>query len=131
MRIFDILPNFPSPQVKWSLIISNKLVYTSCFSNCWTTQDFTRKVQNNVKTSWSYNLVPRFPPPQNFVDTSKRLLENKNWTFPVVRYFTWKLEFLSNILSVVVDLGVLAHTTKLVLRFSDFISKTDSFGYLR
>ena len=39
---------------------------------------------------------------QNFVNTSKRLLENRSWTFPVERYFTWKLEFFSNILSVLV-----------------------------
>ena len=39
---------------------------------------------------------------QNFVNTSKRLLENRNWTFPVVRYFTWKLEFFSNTFSVLV-----------------------------
>ena len=29
------------------------------------------------------------------------LLENRNWTLPVVHYFKWKLEFFSNILSVV------------------------------
>ena len=27
-----------------------------------------------------------------FVSTSKNLLKKSNWTFPVVRYFTWKLE---------------------------------------
>ena len=39
---------------------------------------------------------------ENCVNTSKRLLENTNWTFPVVRYFTWKLKLFSNILSVLV-----------------------------
>ena len=39
---------------------------------------------------------------ENFVNTRKRLLENRNWAFPVVLYFTWKLEFFSNILSVTV-----------------------------
>ena len=38
----------------------------------------------------------------NYVNTSKRLVENRNWTFPVVHDFTWKLEFFSNILSVFV-----------------------------
>ena len=37
---------------------------------------------------------------ENFVKISKNLLENRNWAFPVVRYFTSKLEFFSNILSV-------------------------------
>ena len=39
---------------------------------------------------------------ENFVNTSKRLLENGNWLFPVVHYFTWKVEFFSNILSMLV-----------------------------
>ena len=39
----------------------------------------------------------------NFVSTSKNLLENRNWTFPAVRYFTWKLELVSNILWMIVD----------------------------
>ena len=57
---------FLSPQVKQSLIISNKLVYTSCLMRCRTTYDLRsqeiRKVQNSVKTSWKYDLVPSFPP---------------------------------------------------------------------
>ena len=40
---------------------------------------------------------------ENFDSTSKNLLENRNWTFPVMRYFTWKLEFVSNILWIIVD----------------------------
>ena len=36
------------------------------------------------------------------METSKRLLDNGNGTFPEVRYFTQKLEFFSNILSMVV-----------------------------
>ena len=35
---------------------------------------------------------------ENFVSTSKNLLKNCNWSFSIVRYFTWKLEFVSNIL---------------------------------
>ena len=58
-----------------------------------------RKVQNNVKTSWNYAFM-HSPPP--FVNISKRLLKNRNWTFPVVCYITWKLEFFSNVLSVVI-----------------------------
>ena len=38
---------------------------------------------------------------ENFVSTSKSLPKNRNWTFPVVCYFTWKLEFASNILWII------------------------------
>ena len=39
---------------------------------------------------------------ENFVNTSKKLFKYRNWTFSMVRYFTWKLEFVSNILSMIV-----------------------------
>ena len=56
---------FFSPQVKRSLIVSNKLVYTSCLTSCHTTYDLESqeisKFQNNVKTLWNYNVVPSFP----------------------------------------------------------------------
>ena len=72
---------FLSPQVKRNVIICNKLVYMSCLTSC-------------------RCLV--LPQNKNFVSTSKNLLKNRNWTFPVVRYFTWKLEFVSNILWMIV-----------------------------
>ena len=37
------------------------------------------------------------PRNENFVSNSKNLLKNRNWTFPVVRHFTCKLQFVSNI----------------------------------
>ena len=37
-----------------------------------------------------------------FFTPRKQLLKKINWTFPVVPCFTWKLEFISNILSVIV-----------------------------
>ena len=40
---------------------------------------------------------------ESFVSTSKDLLKNRNWTFPVVCYFTWKLEFISNVLWMIVE----------------------------
>ena len=39
---------------------------------------------------------------KNLVSTSIHLLENRNWTFSKVHYFTWKLEFVSNILWMIV-----------------------------
>ena len=40
---------------------------------------------------------------KNFFSSSEKLLKNTNWTFSVVRYFTWKLEFVSNILWMIVS----------------------------
>ena len=42
-------------------------------------------------------------PNRNFVSTSKKLLKNRNWTFPVVRHFTWKLESAANTLCMIVS----------------------------
>ena len=42
---------------------------------------------------------------EHFISTSKNLLKNRYWTFLLVRYFTWKLEFVSNILWVIVALN--------------------------
>ena len=41
--------------------------------------------------------------------TSKKLLKNRNQTFPLVHYFTWKLELISNILLMVVALQLSNH----------------------
>ena len=38
---------------------------------------------------------------ENIVNISKKLLKNRILTFLVVPYFTWKLEFVSNILSII------------------------------
>ena len=38
------------------------------------------------------------PSAQSFLDTRQKLLKNRNYKFPVFRYFTWKLEFVSEIL---------------------------------
>ena len=40
---------------------------------------------------------------KNFVSTSSNLLKSRNLIIPVVRYFTWKLEFVSNILWMIAD----------------------------
>ena len=68
-----------SLQVKESLIISNKLV---CELPHELPNDLRLwKVQNNVKTSWNYTLVPNLPPKKNTsntVNSRKRLPENRN-----------------------------------------------------
>ena len=39
---------------------------------------------------------------KNFVSTSQILVKSRNWTFSLLRFFTWKLEFFSNILCMIV-----------------------------
>ena len=108
---FDLLPNFPfTTTYKWNeawLLVINwyirvasgvakQLLRLRNLGN-------QRKVQNNVKTSLEvWPSAQSSSLKENFINTSKRLLENRNWTFPVVHYFTWKLEFFSNILSMLV-----------------------------
>ena len=40
-------------------------------------------------------------------DTSRKLLRNRNETFPIVRYFTQKIELVSNILWVIVEMIII------------------------
>ena len=40
---------------------------------------------------------------KNLADSSKKLLKNRNETFPAFCNFTWKLEFFANILLIIVD----------------------------
>ena len=50
-----------------------------------------------------HRIITQRPVPsqkENFVNTSEKLLVNKNWTFPAVRYFTQKLGSPPNILPV-------------------------------
>ena len=68
---------FFSPQVKRSVIVSHK------HSKCEYAQPYSQN--------------------KNFVNISKKLLKYRYWTFPAARYFTWKLECVKNILSMIVD----------------------------
>ena len=43
---------------------------------------------------------------------AKNLLKNRNWTFIVVRYFTWKLELVSNVLWMIPGHSVVVWTVK-------------------
>ena len=61
-----------------------------------------RKYQENLKNFIELqSSVQPYYQNEDFVNTTKKLLTNRNWTFPLVRYFSWKLEFASNILSMV------------------------------
>ena len=105
--------------------------------DCWANFPFTtseRYIRVNLrdakrlKTSGKYQNITEFLPSaqssyrnENFVSTRKNLLRNRYWTFPVVRYFTWKLEFVSNILWVNAE-----YTLKLIKTISS-AQKTFSF----
>ena len=97
---------FFSPQMKRSVVISNKHgIYELPHELL---KDLTfRKNQENFKTSWNYKLVNSPPPKLKLLPIQRKLLKNRNWNFLVVKYFAWKLELVSNILSIVV--GVLPH----------------------
>ena len=108
LLMFDQI--FLTPQVKRSVIISNKhglyeLLYTSVtgVAQQIQTQDplklvYTRKIPKPHKTIAQRSVSH---PNKGFVNTSKKLLKNRNWTFPIASYFTWRLEFLCYILSMV------------------------------
>ena len=54
----------------------------------------------------------------SFINTRRKLLKNRNWTFPVVRYFTRKLELVSDILwfiAAYIKRGRLQHTLLVVV----------------
>ena len=97
-----------SPQVKRSPIISNKLGR----------QEFPHELPNDLKlrilgiqdiSGKSQNFIELQPSAQsssqnkNFFSTSKKLLKNRNCTFPVVLHFTRKLTFVSSNSPIVVD----------------------------
>ena len=83
------------PEGKQSVVISNKLIYTSCLMSCQRTKDLgskkIRKYQENLETSYNYCLVICPPPEIKILSVLVEISsKNRNWTFPIVRYFTWK-----------------------------------------
>ena len=109
LRLFDVLSNFFTPQMKRSAIISDKHGIFELPHELWNdlklrileNQERSRKSQN-VAEWWSS--VQSSCQNQSFVKTSKKTLEKQKLTFPVVHYFTWKLELVLNILLIIVDI---------------------------
>ena len=83
LRFLMIEQIFFTRQVKRSMVICNRQVFTSCLTSCRTTEHFgsqgIRTFQEKFKTSQKYCLV-LCPPTRNksFVSTSKNLLKNRN-----------------------------------------------------
>ena len=86
------------PQVKWSVTISNKHgIYELPHE---LPDNFRLSILKNQQISEkSQNFMELYP--SALVNISKKMLKNRNWTFPVVCYFIWKVEFVSNILSMI------------------------------
>ena len=99
---------FLSPQAKWYAIITYRHgIYELSLE---LHNDLRHRISGNWEISkkclnfieWQTN-VQSFCQNENFVNTSETFLKNRNKTFPVVPYFTWKLELVSNILWMIIS----------------------------
>ena len=105
LRRFDVLPTFLFTKSEtmrdyylqiWYIRVASRVVE-------WFQAKNLRKLGNIRKVSKqrSYSLVPSFPAKTKILlILHKKLLKNRNETFSVVGYFSWKLEF-SNILQII------------------------------
>ena len=88
------------------LLVTN-MVYKSCLTSCRKTRLWI--FRNQEISGKSLNFIELYPSAQpsfqneNFFNTSTKFVKKGNWILPVVRYFTWKLELVSNILSRIVS----------------------------
>ena len=62
-------------------------------------------VRKDSKTSYNYCLVLSPPPEMKILSVLVKISWKTYWTFPIVCYFTQKLEFISNILSMIVEMN--------------------------
>ena len=77
LSLLKFLLNFLSPQVNWSVFISDNSRFRI------------------LKDFFSQNI--------NFMNTCKELPQNSKWTFPVAHYSTWSFKLDSNILPIIID----------------------------
>ena len=104
----DFFTFFLLPQVKqWAIITYKHGIYEL-------PQELSNDYRFRISRNWkmpgqclkSIEWYPRTQSPcqnENFFNTSKKLLKNRNLTSPVARYFTWTLELGSDILWMTVD----------------------------
>ena len=107
--IWDFLTveqTFLTPQMKRSMIISNRHCIYKLPNNL--KKDIRMRILGNQENSGkSQNFIGLLPNAWslsrngNLVSTIKNLLKNRNLHFPTVLYFTWELEFVSNILTTI------------------------------
>ena len=72
-------------RLSWRFVKRLKTSDLRKFGNIRKSQNFIWLLPSASSSSWN----------EKFVSTTKNLLKNRNWTFPVVHYLTWKLEFMS------------------------------------
>ena len=97
---------FPSSQVNWLAIITYK---HDIYELPQELPKYLRlKISENSEISgkclFFLEWYPSAQSPyqnESFVNTSRKLLKSRNWTFPVARHFKWKPELVSNILWVI------------------------------
>ena len=87
---------FVSPQGKQSVIISSKTGIYELPQD--SPNDLRFRILGNIRK------ISKLKFKLKFLSISKSLLKNRNWTFPVMHYFTWKPEYASNILWMIVGL---------------------------
>ena len=101
LRLFDVLPNFPFTTSEtmcgyylqtWCIQVPSRV------AERFKAQDL-RKLGNIRKRSKLQMMIAQYPfENESFVNTRRKLLKNRNYTFHVVYYFTSKLELVSDIL---------------------------------
>ena len=105
LKIFDVLPNFLSAQVKRSLIVRDKhgILYELPNDVEWDPGK-SGSIRKISKLHWIVVQCLVLLPKWFFfsVPARNRKLKNRNWTFPELPYFTWKIDFVSNILSMII-----------------------------
>ena len=106
-RLFLCLTKFSfHPKRNEAWLLKASVVCTSYLTNFRTTQSLNLLGSHDISGKFQYFLEllpsPQFSQNENFVSTSKNLQRNRNWSLPGVRCFTWKLEFVSNILRIIV-----------------------------
>ena len=74
----------------------------------------------------NYSLVLSFCQNKFF----KKLLNYRNWTFPVVPYYAWKLEFVSNVFSIIVEKLLDKITTKTLIQSQNIHTCIGQYGYV-
>ena len=124
LRFFQTWSHFKRPFRKWSKKWKNDIMenpsHVHYFETIWLLTKFCFYHKWNGAWLFVINWYTVYELPHklsssrigNFVSTSKNLLKNRNWTFPVVRYFTWKLEFVSTNLWVAVSGNTLLFLTR-------------------
>ena len=128
MRLFDVLINFHQPQYKQCKNITYKhgiYEFPQDLANdlrlkILETQEIVWKCLNSIEWDPSAQSTLKI---ETFVNTSEKLLKNRNWAVLKVRYFTWQLELVSDIMWMIVC-GTLCFDSNFPQTFLSLISLT-------